>query len=102
MPFVVLQSGSRGEREAGRSRAIMRCVYLLRSVSDAQRRYVGTTNDVKRRLAEHNAGESPHTAKHRPWKLIAALYFDDSAKAEAFGRYLKGGSGHAFAERHLW
>ena len=80
----------------------MRCVYLLRSSTDRSKRYIGTTNDLKRRLAEHNAGESPHTAKHRPWKVVAAVYFEDSSKAEAFERYLKGGSGHAFARRHLW
>jgi putative endonuclease len=31
--------------------------------------YVGITNDVERRLAEHNDGRSMHTNKHKPWKL---------------------------------
>ena len=80
----------------------MRCVYLLRSVSDPARRYVGITDNLDRRLAEHNAGESPHTAKHRPWEVVVSVRFADGAKADAFERYLKQGSGHAFAKRHFW
>jgi putative endonuclease len=80
----------------------MRCVYLLRSLRDGSKRYVGLTDDLPRRLAEHNAGRSSHTAAHAPWKVVAAIYFADSGKAEAFERYLKNGSGHAFARRHFW
>jgi len=80
----------------------MRCVYLLRSLRDPSKRYVGTTQNVKRRLADHNEGKSPHTAKHAPWKLVVAVYLADDARAEAFERYLKDGSGHAFARRHFW
>jgi len=76
-------------------------VYLLESASSGQR-YVGTTNDLKRRLADHNAGKSPHTSKFIPWRLVTYVAFDDRVKAEAFERYLKCGSGHAFARRHLW
>jgi predicted GIY-YIG superfamily endonuclease len=63
---------------------------------------VGSTGDLRRRLGEHNAGKSPHTAAHAPWKVEVALHFADDAKAKAFERYLKGGSGHAFARRHFW
>ena len=76
-------------------------VYLLESTSSGQR-YVGTTNDLKRRLADHNAGKSPHTSKFIPWRLVTYVAFDDRVKAETFERYLKSGSGHAFARRHLW
>lgn len=80
----------------------MRCVYLLRSVSSPSRSYVGSTGDLRRRLEEHNARKSPHTAAHAPWRVVVALHFADDAKAEAFERYLKNGSGHAFARRHFW
>jgi putative endonuclease len=63
---------------------------------------VGSTTDLKRRLEEHNSGRSPYTAAHGPWRLVVALHFADEAKAEAFERYLKHGSGHAFARRHFW
>jgi len=53
-------------------------------------------------LAEHNGGKSPHTRKYVPWELVVAVYFADRGKAEAFDRYLKQGSGHAFSRRHFW
>jgi len=80
----------------------MRCVYLLRSLNDPSRRYVGSTDDLQRRLAEHNARKSPHTATHAPWSIVVALHFEDEKRAEAFERYPKSGSGHAFAKRHFW
>jgi predicted GIY-YIG superfamily endonuclease len=42
----------------------MRYVYLLQSENMADQRYVGITSDLKQRLAEHNAGKSPHTSKY--------------------------------------
>ena len=77
-------------------------VYLLRSASHPDQRYIGLTSNLKKRLAEHNASKSPHTNKHAPWELIVAVYFADGRKAPAFERYLKHGSGHAFANRHFW
>ena len=80
----------------------MRYVYLLRSEAVVGQRYVGVTSDLKQRLAEHNAGKSPHTSKYVPWKLATYVAFSDEPKAEAFERYLKSGSGHAFARKRLW
>ena len=77
-------------------------VYLLRSKAHPDRRYVGLTTDLAKRLGEHDTGASKHTAKYAPWELIVAVYFADQLKAEAFERYLKHGSGHAFANRHFW
>ena len=48
----------------------MHYVYLLQSESSAGERYVGVTSDLRQRLAEHNAGKSPHTSKYVPWKLV--------------------------------
>jgi putative endonuclease len=80
----------------------MRYVYLLQSESAFDQRYVGATSDLKQRLAEHNAGKSPHTSKYVPWKLVTYIAFSDERKAEIFERYLKSGSGHAFARKRLW
>jgi putative endonuclease len=77
-------------------------VYLLCSERAPTQRYVGLTSDLKRRLAEHNAGKSHHTARFLPWRLETYLAFSDPAKATAFERYIKSGSGHAFANRRLW
>ncbi len=80
----------------------MKYVYLMLGVRDPGARYVGVTSDLERRLAEHNRGKCVHTSKHRPWRLVAAVRFEDDARARAFERYLKSGSGRAFANRHLW
>ena len=76
-------------------------VYILCSISDATQHYVGFTEDVKQRLADHNAGHCPHTRKHRPWELVVVASFADRESALAFERYLKTGSGRAFASRHF-
>jgi putative endonuclease len=79
----------------------MKYVYLLKSINYPGKRYVGITSDFTSRLKEHNAGKSPHTAKFKPWKTIVAIKFSDNQKANAFEKYLKSGSGHAFANRHF-
>jgi predicted GIY-YIG superfamily endonuclease len=80
----------------------MHYVYLLQSLSFVEQRYVGITSNLKRRLEEHNARKSPHTSKYAPWKLVTYIGFSDGRKAEDFERYLKSGSGHAFAKKRLW
>ena len=78
-----------------------RSVYVLASQLHEGRFYVGLTSNVDHRLAAHNAGASVHTAKHRPWRIVVAVNFADEASAFAFERYLKTGSGRAFAKRHF-
>ena len=80
----------------------MRYVYLLESQSALGQRYVGITADLKQRLAQRNSGSSPHTFKFVPWKLVTYVAFSNERKAEAFERYLKSGSGHAFAQKRFW
>ena len=80
----------------------MRYVYLLQSEAFAGQRYIGIASDLRKRIAEHNGGRSPHTSKYAPWRLVTCIAFSDEQKAEAFERYLKSGSGHAFARKRLW
>jgi predicted GIY-YIG superfamily endonuclease len=77
-------------------------VYLLQSISHPDQRYVGFSTELKDRLAEHNAGSSSHTSKFCPWRLVTYIAFSERGKAAEFERYLKSGSGHAFAQRRLW
>jgi predicted GIY-YIG superfamily endonuclease len=77
-------------------------VYLLQSETFEGQRYVGVTSDLRQRLFDHNSGKSPHTSKYLPWKLVTYVAFSDKKKAEIFERYLKSGSGHAFAKKRLW
>ena len=75
-------------------------VYSLES-ADGKHWYVGITDDVDRRLLEHNDGKCIHTNKHKPWILKTYTAFADRDRAGAFELYLKSHSGRAFAKRHL-
>jgi predicted GIY-YIG superfamily endonuclease len=78
-----------------------RHVYVIRNDAIPPRYYTGVTSDVARRRAEHNAGRCSHTAKYGPWSIDVVIEFADERRAVAFERYLKSGSGVAFAQRHL-
>jgi predicted GIY-YIG superfamily endonuclease len=79
----------------------MKYVYLLESLAYPTETYIGLTDDLRSRLAAHNSGQSPHTAKFKPWRIVTYLAFSDPAKAVAFERYLKTASGRAFANKRL-
>ena len=78
-----------------------RFVYVLRSERNPRRHYVGLTSDVAYRVEWHNAGQNEHTARDRPWHAIVTLEFRTAEAAGQFERYLKSGSGRAFAKRHF-
>ena len=72
-------------------------VYLLRSIPNPDQTYIGFTEDLKTRLTTHNHGQSPHTAKFKPWELITI----DKSRALQFEKYLKSHTGKAFANKRL-
>ena len=76
-------------------------VYILRSDLDSNRYYTGCTSDLANRLKKHNKGDVSHTAKYRPWSIQTAICFRSIEKARAFEKYLKSGSGRAFAKKHF-
>ena len=78
-----------------------RFVYVLRSERDPDRHDVEITSNVARRLAWHNDGFNVHTARNRPWIVVVSMEFADEHVARRFERYLKSGSGRAFAKRHF-
>jgi putative endonuclease len=80
----------------------MKSVYLIRSESHPKQSYIGITSDLQKRLIVHNSGGSIHTSKFTPWKLVTYMGFSDVSKALEFERYLKTGSGRAFAKKRLW
>lgn len=76
-------------------------VYVLRSTTDAEKYYVGLTSDVVTRLGAHNAGHCLHTARYKPWEFVASVEFANENSAVRFEKYLKSGSGRAFAKRRF-
>ena len=51
----------------GRVHRVMKYVYIINSLENSDRYYVGITGDLKARLAKHNAGDVTHTSKFAPW-----------------------------------
>ena len=79
----------------------MHFVYILKSQIDPAKHYVGLTDDIDRRLKEHNQGRSIYTNKYQPWNLVSYVAFSAKDRAEQFEKYLKRGSGHAFLKKYL-
>jgi putative endonuclease len=73
----------------------------LRLRAHPARYYTGVTANLRERLMAHNAGHCPHTRTGRPWKAIVVVAFAREDRAIEFERYLKSGSGVAFAMRHF-
>ena len=76
-------------------------VYILVDTTDLARHYTGLTDDLQKRLAEHNSGKCDHTAKFGPWRIETAVAFHSRDKAAKFELYLKSHSGRAFATKHF-
>lgn len=64
-------------------------VYMLRCADGSY--YVGMTNNLERRLSEHQRGIDlgSYTFKRRPIKLVYSAYFTDVFEAIAWERQLK-------------
>jgi predicted GIY-YIG superfamily endonuclease len=74
--------------------------YILKS-SKSGLFYTGWTTDLRKRVKQHNSGESFATKPYRPWKLVYYAAFETEKLAKDFERYLKSGSGKAFAKKRL-
>ena len=79
----------------------MTYVYILRSLDDRERYYIGITGDLRSRLKKHNAGDVSHTSKYAPWEIKTYIAFGDEKQAFAFEKYLKSPSGRAFTKKRL-
>ena len=60
-----------------------------------------STDNLRARLAAHNAGQVPHTSKFKPWRINTYIGFNDETRAVEFEKYLKSPSGRAFATKRL-
>ncbi len=63
--------------------------------------YKGCTNDLERRISQHQNGQVPSTKDLLPITLITYVTFTDKSRAFEFEKYLKSGSGRAFLKKHL-
>jgi putative endonuclease len=70
-------------------------VYVLQSESDTGL-YIGYSSDLRRRLAQHRAGESFATAFRGPWRLIYYEAYLEEADTRGREEFLKSGLGRKF------
>lgn len=77
--------------EAARSTSMYK-VYILQSLKD-QRTYVGYTDNLERRLVEHNAGQNKSTKHRVPFELLFSEEFENSKDAKSRELYWKSGGG---------
>jgi predicted GIY-YIG superfamily endonuclease len=75
-------------------------VYILEN-STAEHYYTGITQDIGKRVTEHNGGNVFHTAKYKPWSVKTYIAFRDKEQAYDFEKYLKTASGRAFAKKRF-
>lgn len=82
-------------------RGARRYVYVLRQLHE-EHYYVGVTSDPGERLIRHNEGRTRHTNRlGGPWTVHVLIEFELETTALRFEKYLKSGSGRAFAKRHF-
>lgn len=75
-------------------------VYVLESEVDNEK-YVGCTNNLKRRLDDHNKGKVFSTKKRKPFRLIYCEIMINQQDAYTREKFLKTGWGKNYLERAL-
>jgi len=74
--------------------------YVLRSKKDSQF-YTGSTNDLRRRLTEHNSAKVSSTKNRGPFELIYYEACMNEQDARAREKYLKTGMGKRYLKNRL-
>ncbi len=72
-------------------------VYIIQSEKDNWI-YTGHTNDIDRRLNDHNRGKMKSTSHHGPFKLIHTEEFSSRSEAMIREKFLKSGKGRQIRE----
>jgi putative endonuclease len=67
-------------------------IYILKSLKD-NRTYVGYTDNIERRLVEHNSGQTNATKNRRPLELIFSEKVETLKEAKERESYWKSGAG---------
>ena len=75
-------------------------VYILKCNDSTH--YTGCTSDIDARMKRHNNGEVDYTSTRLPIELKCYFAFTDKYKAYNFEKYLKSGSGKAFAQKRFF
>ncbi len=75
-------------------------VYIVQSVSSGKR-YIGQTNNMGRRLEEHNTRSGRYTSNKGPWEIVYHEKFDTRSEAMKKEKFLKSGKGRELLKKIL-
>lgn len=74
-------------------------VYVLKCADGKY--YVGCSGSFSNRMRAHRNGEVHFTKTRLPFEIVITINFYDRLKAFQFEKYLKSGSGRAFAQKRF-
>ncbi|WP_447950795.1 GIY-YIG nuclease family protein [Chryseobacterium koreense] len=75
-------------------------VYVIKSKLNGNL-YKGQTDNLAKRLSEHNAGYNRSTKAFLPWELVYFEEFETREEALVREKYFKSGSGREFLKKVL-
>lgn len=75
-------------------------VYALYSATSNQI-YVGISEDIARRIKEHNSGKSKFTKSYRPWTFFYSEEFENYSYAREREKHLKNSTGKTYLREKL-
>jgi len=78
----------------------MMFVYIIRSLSH-HTRYIGVTQDIEKRLREHNTGRCRYTKGRMPWEVAYVEGKDTLGEARKREIFLKSGQGRKWLDENI-
>ena len=75
-------------------------IYVLWS-SKFRKRYIGSTDNIEKRLGEHNRGHNKFTKSGMPWIKVYQEEFSTKTEALKREKFLKSGQGRTWLDKQL-
>ncbi len=74
--------------------------YILKSLKQ-RKFYTGHTDNLQRRLNEHNDGKNIYSKRYAPWKMVYNEKFDTESKAVKREKYFKSAAGRRWLKKYV-
>ncbi len=89
------------ERESRRAELFMYYVYVLKSIN-FHKSYTGITDNLERRLSQHNSGYNTYTKRWKPWHIVYKELVKDRVNAREREKYLKSAAGRRWISKYIF
>lgn len=76
-------------------------VYILKSIN-FEKTYIGFTDNLERRLTQHNKGYNVFSKRFMPWKIIYTEIYNTQVNALEREKYLKSAAGRRWMKKYLF